>query len=130
MTLDGTVTLQFTLHPSSVTGTITVTGEAPVIDQTSTTTGASFSEQLFKTLPVTPLGIGAGALAADKAPAIGGYCPGAYAKMGKAVKGDARWSSEHEGQTFLFFAPQAKELFDEDPAGTAAKADKAWPSLL
>ncbi len=127
------------------------------------------------------LGIGAGALAADEEPAIGGYCPVAYVKMGKAVKGDARWSSEREGQTFLFSAPQAKEIFDkapdqyrvachgycatgvamgkkiasnpevfsvhkavtylfstaeakamfdEDPAGTAAKADTNWPNLL
>ncbi len=122
-----------------------------------------------------------GALAAAKEPAIGGYCPVAYVKMGKAVKGDARWSSEHDGQTFLFSAPQAKEIydkapdqyrvayhgycatgvamgkkvasnpeifsvhkgvtylfssaeakamFDKDPAGSAAKADKAWPSLV
>lgn len=56
-----------------------------------------------------------GALAAAKEPAIGGYCPVAYVKMGKAVKGDARWSSEHDGQTFLFSAPQAKEIYDKAP---------------
>jgi YHS domain-containing protein len=50
-----------------------------------------------------------------KDPAIGGYCPVAYVKMGKAVKGDARWSSERDGQLFLFSAPQAKELFDKSP---------------
>lgn len=59
--------------------------------------------------------VGQGAAAADKEPAIGGYCPVAYAKMGKAVKGDTRWSSERDGQTFLFSAPQAKELFDKSP---------------
>ena len=53
--------------------------------------------------------------AATKNPAIGGYCPVAYVKMGKAVKGDARWSSERDGQVFLFSAPQAKELFDKSP---------------
>lgn len=53
--------------------------------------------------------------AATKEPAIGGYCPVAYVKMGKAVKGDARWSSERDGQRFLFSAPQAKEMFDKSP---------------
>lgn len=129
---------------------------------------------------VVALAMGLSALAAGSAAAIGGYCPVAYVKMGKAVKGDPRWSSERDGQTFLFSAPQAKEIFeksadrfnvayhgycatgvamgkkiasnpeifsvrnggtylfssaeakamfDKDPAGTIAKADKAWPSL-
>lgn len=64
---------------------------------------------------VLVLAMGAAALASGKEPAIGGYCPVAYAKMGKAVKGDARWSSEREGQTFLFSAAQAKEIFDQAP---------------
>ncbi len=59
--------------------------------------------------------VAAGVGAADKEPAIGGYCPVAYVKMGKAVKGDARWSSERDGQTFLFSAAQAKEMFDKSP---------------
>lgn len=122
----------------------------------------------------------AGTYAEAKDPAIGGYCPVAYVKMGKAVKGDARWSSERDGQVFLFSAPQAKEMFDKspdqfrvayhgycatgvamgkkiasnpeiftvnkgvtylfssaeakamfdkDPDGSIAKADKSWPSL-
>jgi YHS domain-containing protein len=126
------------------------------------------------------LAMAVGAVAAEKEPAIGGYCPVAYVKMGKAVKGDARWASERDGQTFLFSAPQAKEMFDKapdqfrvayhgycatgvamgkkiasnpetftvhkgvtylfssaeakamfdkDPEGTIAKADKAWASL-
>lgn len=129
---------------------------------------------------VVALAMGLSALAAGSEAAIGGYCPVAYVKMGKAVKGDARWSSERDGQTFLFSAPQAKEMFDKspdqfnvayhgycatgvamgkkiasnpetfsvrngvtylfssaeakamfdkDPAGTVAKADKAWASL-
>jgi YHS domain-containing protein len=53
--------------------------------------------------------------AADKEPAIGGFCPVAYVKMGKAVKGDARWSSEQDGQKFLFSAAPAKEMFDKAP---------------
>lgn len=124
--------------------------------------------------------VAGGVAAADKEAAIGGYCPVAYVKMGKAVKGDARWSSEQDGQKFLFSAPQAKEMFDKspdqyrvaykgycatgvamgkkiasnpesfsvhkgvtylfstaeakgmfdkDPVGTVAKADKAWPTL-
>lgn len=126
------------------------------------------------------LAMAVGAVAAEKQPAIGGYCPVAYVKMGKAVKGDARWQSAQDGQTFYFSAQpakemfdkapdqyrvayhgycatgvamgkkiasspeafsvhdgvtylfsnaQAKEMFDKDPAGTIAKADKAWASL-
>jgi YHS domain-containing protein len=75
----------------------------------------------MKRLTLWALGLGvalamaAGAVAADKAPAIGGYCPVAYVKMGKAVKGDARWASERDGQTFYFSGPQAKEMFDRSP---------------
>jgi YHS domain-containing protein len=47
-------------------------------------------------------------------PAIGGYCPVAYVKMGKAVKGDPKWSAERDGQTFLFSAPEAKAMFEKD----------------
>jgi YHS domain-containing protein len=61
------------------------------------------------------LAMGVVALAAGNEPAIGGYCPVAYVKMGKAVKGDPRWSSERDGQTFLFSAPQAKEMFEKSP---------------
>lgn len=59
--------------------------------------------------------VAAGTYAETKEPAIGGHCPVAYVKMGKAVKGDARWSSERDGQTFLFSAAQAKELYDKSP---------------
>jgi YHS domain-containing protein len=61
------------------------------------------------------LSVAGGVGAAGKEAAIGGYCPVAYVKMGKAVKGDARWSSERDGQTFLFSAAQAKEMFDKAP---------------
>jgi len=66
-------------------------------------------------------GVSGGIRAAEKDAAIGGYCPVAYVKMGKAVKGDARWSSEREGQKFPFSAPQAKEMFDKSPTSTASR---------
>jgi hypothetical protein len=50
--LDSTVTLEMTMSPAAVTETVTVTGTAPVIDVTSTTTGAKFDTQLFDKLPV------------------------------------------------------------------------------
>lgn len=74
---------------------------------------------------VAALTMAAGVTAAEE-PAIGGYCPVAYAKMGKAVKGDARWSSERDGQTFLFSAPHAKELFEE----VAGPVPRGLPRLL
>ena len=50
--LDSTVTLELSMNPAAVTETVTVTGTAPVIDVTSTTTGAKFDTQLFDKLPV------------------------------------------------------------------------------
>jgi outer membrane receptor protein involved in Fe transport len=50
--LDSTAGVDVTLKPASVSETLTVTGEAPVIDVTSTTTGASFTADLFTTIPV------------------------------------------------------------------------------
>jgi len=50
--LDRTVSLEFTLS-GNFGETLTVTGAAPIVDVTSTTTGANFSEKLFNELPVT-----------------------------------------------------------------------------
>jgi outer membrane receptor protein involved in Fe transport len=50
--LDSTVSLELSMNPAAVTETVTVTGTAPVIDVTSTTTGAKFDNQLFDRLPV------------------------------------------------------------------------------
>ncbi len=52
---------------------------------------------------------------AGKEPAIGGYCPVAYVKAHKAIKGDARYSSEQEGLVYLFSSREAKKMFDADP---------------
>ena len=50
--LDSTVTLDMSMSPRAQTETVTVVGDAPVIDVTSTTTGAKFDNQLFDRLPV------------------------------------------------------------------------------
>lgn len=50
------------------------------------------------------------------APAIGGYCPVAYVAAGKALKGDAKFSSKHAGRTYWFVSADAKKLFDAAPA--------------
>ncbi len=50
--LDSTATVEFALRPADVVEVVTVTGEAPVIDPTSTTTGASFSQDIFENIPV------------------------------------------------------------------------------
>lgn len=57
----------------------------------------------------------AAALIAQNSPAIGGYCPVAYAAMGKAVKGDPAHSSDYHGQHFLFSNADAKKMFDKGP---------------
>lgn len=48
--------------------------------------------------------------------AIGGYCPVAYVAAGKALKGDPRFTVEHEGHLYQFVSEDAKKLFVEDPS--------------
>ena len=48
--------------------------------------------------------------------AIQGYCPVAYAAMGKAVKGDPKVSSVVDGHRYLFSNADAKKMFDADPS--------------
>jgi YHS domain-containing protein len=47
--------------------------------------------------------------------ALGGYCPVAYAAMGKAVKGDPKFASEYEGTTYYLANGKAKKMFDKAP---------------
>jgi len=66
------------------------------------------------------------ALAGDHAAsdaALGGYCPVAYAVMGKAVKGDPKFASEFEGETFYLANAKAKKMFDKDPAAYVVAYD-------
>lgn len=51
----------------------------------------------------------------EKEPAIGGYCPVAYVAAGKALKGDRRYSSDHQGRRYLFVSADAKKMFDDNP---------------
>jgi Carboxypeptidase regulatory-like domain/TonB dependent receptor len=50
--LDRTVTLTFKMEVAAVAETVTVTGESPVIDTSSTTTGVNATADLFNRLPV------------------------------------------------------------------------------
>ncbi len=52
---------------------------------------------------------------ASMAPAIGGYCPVAYAAVGKAIKGDPKFASMHDGHKYLFVNADAKKAFDAEP---------------
>ncbi len=56
------------------------------------------------------------ALAAEPEPAMGGYCPVCLVKMDKLVKGDTKFSSVFDGQTYLFPSAKQKEMFDANPA--------------
>lgn len=57
-----------------------------------------------------------GAFAQDAIPpAIGGYCPVSYQTQSKAVKGDEKFQSTHEGQRYYFASEDAKKLFDANP---------------
>ena len=55
-------------------------------------------------------------LAAEPEPALGGYCPVCLVKMDKLVKGDAKFSSVFDGQSYLFPGEEQKRMFDADPA--------------
>jgi YHS domain-containing protein len=47
--------------------------------------------------------------------ALDGYCPVAYAAMGKAVKGDPKFASEYHGTTYYLANGKAKKMFDKAP---------------
>lgn len=52
---------------------------------------------------------------ASKEPAIGGYCPVAYIMAGKASKGDPRFTSTVDGQTYQLTNEMVKGMFDKEP---------------
>lgn len=47
--------------------------------------------------------------------------------MGERVPSDSTSLTRHGGRTFRFSSPEAKAMFDADPAGFTAKADARWP---
>jgi len=47
--------------------------------------------------------------------ALGGYCPVAYAAMGKAVEGSAKFASEYQGKTYHLANAKAMKMFDAAP---------------
>lgn len=60
--------------------------------------------------------------------AYDGLCAVAVS-MGERVPADASSTSHRDGRTFRFSSPEAKAMFDADPAGFASKADARWPLL-
>ncbi|MBL4699679.1 MAG: hypothetical protein JKX85_00335 [Phycisphaeraceae bacterium] len=48
--------------------------------------------------------------------ALGGYCPVAYHKMGKAVKGKKEFSAVYDGITYYFVKEMARDLFKKNPS--------------
>ena len=47
--------------------------------------------------------------------ALDGYCPVAYAVMDKAVKGDSKFASEYQDETYYLANGKAKMMFDKSP---------------
>jgi YHS domain-containing protein len=47
--------------------------------------------------------------------ALDGYCPVAYAAMGKAVEGDAKFASDYKGKTYYLANADAKKMFEGSP---------------
>lgn len=50
------------------------------------------------------------------APALHGYCPVCYLDMGRAVKGDPKFSVVHEGRRYVFANAEAKKMFESSRA--------------
>ena len=65
---------------------------------------------------VAALGAVSVLVAGEKELVAGGYCPVAYVKMHKAVKGDPQFSSEKDGHAYHFANAMAKQAFDAEPA--------------
>ena len=59
------------------------------------------------------------AVYAPEGMAIGGYDPVAYFAENGPVKGDAQFTSVHDGATFQFATAENKALFDSDPSAYA-----------
>ena len=55
--------------------------------------------------------------------ALDGYCPVAYAAMGKAVKGKAKFAVEHDGETYYMANGKAKTMFEQSPDKYAVAYD-------
>ncbi|MCG9875719.1 MAG: hypothetical protein MH321_13140 [Leptospiraceae bacterium] len=55
------------------------------------------------------------ALYAEDKASLGGYCPVAYVNMGKAIKGDAKFSSSANGKLYYFVNADIKKIFDKNP---------------
>ena len=47
--------------------------------------------------------------------ALEGYCPVAYHAVNKAIRGQARYASTHNGVTYWFVSADAKKAFDAAP---------------
>ena len=58
-----------------------------------------------------------------KTDALEQYCPVAYAAMGKAVKGDAKYTSTYQGKKYYLLNADAKKMFDADPEKYIPKYD-------
>lgn len=71
------------------------------------------------------LALSAGLTAADapKAPDLLGYCPVAYVKMAKPIKGQMDLASTVGGHTYWFANADAKAIFDADPSKFSVACD-------
>ncbi len=55
--------------------------------------------------------------------ALNQYCPVAYVAMGKAVKGDSKFTSRYQGKKYYLLNADAKKMFDADPEKYLPKYD-------
>lgn len=61
-------------------------------------------------------------------PGFGGFCA-VGAALGKKLDGDPEIFRIHEGKLYVFVSEKAVAVWDEDPAGTLAKAEANWPQI-
>jgi hypothetical protein len=63
------------------------------------------------------------------APHYGGYCAYAMAQGAIATTDPAAWTI-HEGQLYLNFSVNVRQIWSEDIPGNITKADSHWPAIL
>ena len=59
-------------------------------------------------------------------PALRYHRPG---QVAKAIKGDPKYPSVHNGRLYYLANADAKKAFEGDPEGMLAKAEANWPRL-
>ena len=68
-----------------------------------------------RTTPQTGTPAGSGTTMQASSPAMQGYCPVCVLEMKKWIKGNAQFTAQHDGKTYLFPGEDQRQMFLKDP---------------